>query len=186
MDAAGTAGRRVVLGRISGVFGIKGWVKVESYTDPVEAILQFDQWQLEQRAARRVVEVLEGRRQGRQVVAHLEAYDDRDVAAQLIGSEISVARASLPELPQREYYRADLVGMTVRDATGTELGRVDHFVETAAHPVMVVRGERDWWVPAAPPCLRRVDLAKREVHVDWQPEAVEQLAAGPQTEEPGA
>lgn len=179
MSASGSAGRRgdtpdsyIVLGRITGVFGIKGWVKVQSYTDPVEAILDYREWHLEQRAARRVIELREGRPHGRGVVAHLASYDDRDVAATLVGAEILVARASLPPLAEREFYRADLVGMTVRDATGQELGRIDHFVDTASNPVMVVAaaGEmsRELWIPAMPPYLRRVDLAKREVHVDWQ------------------
>jgi 16S rRNA processing protein RimM len=170
VNAAGSAARRVVLGRITGVFGIKGWVKVQSFTDPAESILNFREWQLEQRAARRAVEVREGRRHGTQVVAHLESFDDRDAAATLIGSEISVARESLPPLAAREYYQADLLGLTVRDAEGVVLGRIDHFVDAPANPVMVVVGEgRELWVPAVPPYLRRVDLAAGEVLVDWQP-----------------
>lgn len=170
MSAAGSASRRVVLGRITGVFGIKGWVKVQSFTDPAESILNFREWQLEQRTARRAVEVREGRRHGKQVVAHLVSFDDRDAAAALVGAEISVARESLPQLAAREYYQADLLGLTVRDATGAVLGRIDHFVDTPASPVMVVVGEgRELWLPAGPPHLRRVDLAQGEVLVDWQP-----------------
>ena len=170
MSAAGSAARRVVLGRITGVFGIKGWVKVQSFTDPAESILNFREWQLEQRTARRAVEVREGRRHGTQVVAHLASFDDRDAAATLVGAEISVARESLPTLASREYYQADLIGLSVRDMAGGVLGRIDHFVDAPAHAVMVVvGGGRELWVPAIPPYLRRVDLAQGEVLVDWQP-----------------
>ena len=168
MNAPDAARERVVLGRVTGVFGIKGWVKIESYTDPVESILSFRDWLLEQRTARRAVAVREGRRHGRQVVAHIESFDDRDRAAELVGAEISVPRSSLPKLGAREFYRADLIGLTVRGGGGTVLGKVDHFIDAPAGPVMVVRGEQDLWLPARAPQLRRVDLTKGEVHVEWQ------------------
>lgn len=167
--ATGTSRERIVLGRITGVFGIKGWLKVQSYTDPLEAILNYGDWQLEQRGARRAVTVREGRRHGKQVVVHLESFDDRDGAGVLVGAEITVARESLAPLAEREFYRADLIGLEVRDATGARLGRVDHFVDAKAHPLMVVRGERELWLPVTPQHLRRVDLAKGEIHVDWLP-----------------
>lgn len=165
---ADTSRERIVLGRITGVFGIKGWLKIRSYTDPVEAILNYGDWQLDQRTARRAVTVREGRRHGKQVVVHLESFDDRDAAAGLVGAEITVRRESLPPLAPREFYRADLIGLAVRDAKGELLGRVDHFVDAPAHPLMVVRGERELWLPVTPQHLRRVDLAKGEIHVDWR------------------
>jgi len=167
--SAADARERVILGRITGVFGIKGWVKIQSYTDPVESILGFGDWLLQQRATQRTVTVREGRRHGRQVVAHIESYDDRDRAAGLVGAEISVLRSVLPELGAREFYRADLIGLTVRDGNGVVLGRLDHFIDAPAHPVMVVRGEKDLWLPATPPYLRRIDLDAGEIVVDWQP-----------------
>lgn len=157
-----------MLGRITGLFGIKGWVKVESYTDPVESILGFRDWLLEQRNARRAVTVSEGRRHGRQVVVHVESFDDRERAAELVGAQITVPRSSLPQLGAREFYRADLVGLTVRDGSGAVLGRVDHFIDTPANALMVVRGERELWLPATPRYLRRIDLAAGEIHVEWQ------------------
>ncbi len=168
MSAADTR-ERVVLGRITGVFGIKGWVKIESYTDPVESILGFREWLLQQHATQRAVTVSEGRRHGRQVVAHIESYDDRDRAAVLVGAQIVVSRSVLPELGAREFYRADLIGLTVRAAGGAVLGRVDHFIDAPAYPLMVVRGEKELWLPATPPYLRKVDLETGEVLVDWQP-----------------
>jgi 16S rRNA processing protein RimM len=156
------------LGRIVGVFGVKGWVKVESYTDPREAILSYPEWQLDnpEQGARRVVA---GRKHGRQVVASLEHIEDRDIARQLVGATISVQRSTLPALKPREYYRADLLGLRVVNEQGVELGRVERFIDAPAHAVMVVRGAEEHLLPVTPQHLRRVDLAGGEIRVDWNP-----------------
>ncbi|HJS22705.1 MAG TPA: ribosome maturation factor RimM [Steroidobacteraceae bacterium] len=171
MNALGPQGATsqwLPLGRIVGVFGVKGWVKVESYTDPREAILAYPEWHLDKPAqgARRVIA---GRKHGRQVVASLEHIEDRDVARQLVGATISVQRSALPELKPREYYRADLIGLRVVNEQGRELGRVERFIDTPAHAVMVVRGAAEHWLPVTPQYLRRVDLAGGEIRVDWSP-----------------
>jgi len=116
--------------------------------------------------------VAEGRRHAEGLVAHLEGVDDRGEAATLTGAVIEVERTALPPLAEREYYRADLVGLRVRNLEGTALGTVSHFVEAPAGAVMVTREEsgREHWVPAAPPHLQRVDLAAGEILVDWPAE----------------
>ena len=155
------------LGRIVGVFGVKGWVKVESYTDPREAILGYPEWQLDKPAG--AYRIVAGRKHGRQVVASLEHFEDRDSARQLVGATISVQRSALPELKPREYYRADLIGLRVVNEQGLVLGRVERFVDTPVHAVMVVRGTEEHWLPVTPQHLRRVDLASGEIRVDWSP-----------------
>jgi 16S rRNA processing protein RimM len=123
--------------------------------------------------------VLEGRAHGRLVVAHLEQIDDRDAAQTLVGAMITVQRSELPELKPRQYYQADLIGLRVIDARGRELGRVEYFIDAPAHPVMVVRGEREHWLPATPQHLLRVDLAGGEIHVDWEPVDAEDSSGTP-------
>jgi len=161
------------LGRIGAPYGIRGWVHVESHVDPPERLLAYRQWVLKsasgERHARRV---LEGRRHAGGLVAHLEAVNDRGGAAQLTGVVIEVERAALPALPEREFYRADLIGLRVRNLEGAELGTVSHFVEAPTGAVLVARDAagHERWVRAAPPHLRRVDLAVGEVVVDWPAE----------------
>jgi 16S rRNA processing protein RimM len=92
---------------------------------------------------------------------------DRDAAEALREWEILIERAALPEAAPREYYREDLLGFTVRNAEGVVLGSLQHFLATPASPVMIVKGEREYAVPAAPPYLRRVDLQARLIEVDW-------------------
>jgi len=158
------------LGRIGAPYGIKGWVHVQSFTNPPEKLLRYRSWSLKDSTFK----VVEGRLQGNGVVARLEGIEDRDKAALLQGSIISVARSVLPKLRKREFYQADLIGLSVANGDGIALGEVSHFVETPGGDVMVVRGEagREHWVPATKAHLTKVDLAAGQVVVDW-PAALE-------------
>jgi 16S rRNA processing protein RimM len=165
-------GRRIVLGRIAGVFGIKGWLKIESWTRPPENILHYPVWQLGRSGKWYEVQLDEGRRQGRGLVARLadaagEAWTDRDRAAGLVGSEIAVWREQLPPLPENEFYWSDLVGLEVQDLEGRSLGRVRELIETPAHDMLVVSGEREQLIPYVGPIVRSVDLAAGQIRVDW-------------------
>jgi len=163
----------IELGRIGAPFGIKGWLHIESHTDPPERLLGYPEWMLRLASGERLTrQVAEGRPHGEGLVVHLEGVDDRGEAAVLTGAVIEVERAALPRLAEREYYRADLVGLRVRNLEGTELGTVSHFVDAPGGAVMVTReaGGREHWVLAAPAHLRRVDLVTGEILVDWPAE----------------
>jgi 16S rRNA processing protein RimM len=161
----------VTLGCIGGPFGVKGWVKVKSYTEPEEGILNYREWHVDvPRTGRRILRPLEGRRHGNLVVARLDGVNDRDAAAGLSGCDVSVPRSALPPVAEGQYYRADLVGLDVVTTEGYPLGRLDHFVETPANPVMVVVGERERWLPLVPRHLRSVDLDAGRIVVDWDPD----------------
>jgi 16S rRNA processing protein RimM len=98
------------------------------------------------------------------------AWSPGRIAAQWVGWVIEIDRARLPPTAEREYYRADLIGCIVTNEQDVELGVVDHFVEAAGNAVMVVKGEREHWVPAAPRHLQKVDLAAKRLTVDWPAE----------------
>lgn len=141
---------------------------VESWCDPPEQLLDFPEWQLTIPARpARTARVLQGRRQGDHLVVQLEGVESREDAAQWVGWVIEIDRARLPPTAEREYYRADLIGCIVTNEQDVELGVVDHFVEAAGNAVMVVKGEREHWVPASPEHLLKVDLAARRIRVDW-------------------
>lgn len=158
----------VVLGAVTAPFGVKGWVKVRSDTDPPGRLFEYPGLCLVLRGARTSLQVEASGRSGGQVTAKFAGVGDRDRAQALAGAEICVPRDALPAGKPCEYYRADLVGCRVFDLTGADLGVVDHFVETPAHALMVVRGAQDIWVPAVPRHLRRVDLAQRRIVIDWE------------------
>lgn len=168
---SGREHERIVLGRITGPFGVQGWVKVASFTDPPEQILGFPRWQLALPAGEsRELRPLEGRRHGKGLVARIEGIADRDDAMALARGELWMERRELPALGKGEYYRADLVGLEVVNQEDRPLGRVDHFLDLPANPVMVVSGEREHWVPLVPRHLRSVDLERRRIVVDWDPD----------------
>ena len=104
---------------------------------------------------------------GGQLTAKLSGVNDRDQAQALRGAKVSVPRSELPQRDDKDFYRADLIGCDVVNLAGVRLGSVKHFVETPAQVLMVVRGEQEYWVPAIPRHLRRVDLQARQVVVDW-------------------
>jgi 16S rRNA processing protein RimM len=163
----------IQLGRVGAPFGVRGWVHVESHTQPPEGLLGYAQWSLRLASGERLVrQLLEGRPHGTGLVAHLEGVEERGAAAALTGAVIEVERARLQPLPEREFYRADLEGLRVRNLEGAQLGTVSHFVDGPSGAVMVTRdsGGREHWVLAAPPYLRRVDLAAGEIMVDWPAE----------------
>jgi 16S rRNA processing protein RimM len=162
-------GREVVLGRVSGLFGVKGWVKVYSYTEPRDSILQFRRWFLLAHPDRRVLQVAEGRKHGKSIVVRFEGIDDRDAAAELLDAEIGVPRETLPETAPDEYYWTDLEGMQVVNIDGRLLGRVAYLLATGANDVLVVQGDEEILVPfVAGSVIRNVDMAKGVISVDWQ------------------
>lgn len=163
--------RRVVLGRVSGLFGVRGWVKVFSGTDPREGILDYSPWQLRVRDSWRDMKVEAGQRHGNNVVVKLSGVDDRDAAAALLEAEIAVWRKQLPRAKDDEIYWTDLEGLSVRTEAGLALGTVDHLLETGANDVLVVKGERERLIPfVRGEVVKQIDLERRVLVVDWDPE----------------
>ncbi|MCP4696657.1 MAG: ribosome maturation factor RimM [Gammaproteobacteria bacterium] len=157
----------LILGRIHGLYGVKGWVKVFSYTEPKENILNYSPWLLR----RQMREVLEGRIQGKGIIARLADCADRDQATALLGAEIYVPRERFSPLEAGEYYWTDLIGLTVINREGTTLGRVQGLLETGANDVLAVLGERERLLPFVPDrVVLEVNLAQGFLKVDWDPE----------------
>lgn len=163
--------RRVVLGRIAGAFGIKGWVKLQSWTEPPEKIVEFHPWLLEFAGEWREVQVAEGRRQGKNLIARLQGITDRDQAAVLAGANIAVRREQLPAIRPGEYYWTDLVGVEVRLENGRGLGKVTELLATGSNDVLVVQGERERLIPfIRGQVIKHVDMDARVICVDWDPD----------------
>ena len=160
------------VGQVSGVFGVKGWVKVYSFTDPRENILQYSPWILRKNNQIHEVKLLGGRRQGSLVVANLQDINDRDAAAELMGSDILILRQQLPKPDADEYYWADLIGLDVQNQEGCKLGKVDHLLETGANDVLVVvDGDIERLIPfLQQSTILKVDLDGGVIVVDWDPD----------------
>jgi 16S rRNA processing protein RimM len=161
----------IEVGLVGAPFGVRGWVKLRSYTDPPDRLLAHRHLRLCVAGAWRAYGVEATGRSGGQLKVKLAGVADRDAAMALRGAPVGVPRSELPARGPREFFRADLIGCEVLNAKGERLGAVAHFVEIPAHAIMVVRGEREYWVPAVPEFLRRVDLDARRVFVDWDDSA---------------
>lgn len=157
------------MGRVVGVYGVRGWVRVFSYTRPRAGILSYACWWLKREEEWRMLRVVAGRTHGKGLLAALEGVADRDGARALIGADIAVERKDLPALPSGQYYWCDLVGLEVVTTAGAILGRVASLAETGAHDVLVVRGEQEYLIPLVfGTYIKNVDLAKGAIRVDWE------------------
>jgi 16S rRNA processing protein RimM len=157
----------VLFGRISGLFGVQGWVKVFSHARPREAIIGYSPWLVKIAGDWREIVVEDGRAQGKGVVAKLAGVDNRDQASGFIGAEIAVKLSRLPPLKKGEYYWAQLVGLEVINLTGQGLGKVSHLFDSGANDVLVVRNGRERWLPATANVIREVNLEAGVMRVDW-------------------
>ena len=171
----------VVIGRLTGVHGIKGWLKVYSYTDPLENLLGYRHCQICRQGVWQPLTIAEGRQQGKGLVVRLQGIDDRDQAAAFVGCDIAIPSAELPKLAPDEFYWRQLEGLQVVTDDPQRghlvLGKVDHLLETGANDVLVVKGDgqsidqRERLIPYLPgSVVREVDLAARTIEVDWDPD----------------
>lgn len=172
MSAANPAAeQRVVLGRINGFYGVRGWVKVFSYTEPRANIVKYPSWLIQRNGHWEPVTLEAGRTQGKGVVAKLAGFDDRDAATALLDCEIAVRRDQLPKPGRDEFYWVDLEGLEVVTTDGRPLGRVSHLLATGANDVLVVKGDRERLIPfVRDQFVTDIDFEAGRITVDWDPE----------------
>lgn len=169
---------KVILGRITGVYGVKGWIKVFSYTDPMEAIVDYSPWFIRaenrSRSPWRQVKPKAGKRHAKTVVAKLEHCNNRDEAMAYVGTEIAIEQQQLEQLKEEnEFYWRDLIGLRVINQQEIELGVVKSLMETGANDVLVVVSEVNgtvierlipWTMDIA---IITVDIEQGMITVDW-------------------
>lgn len=166
------ADKLINVGEISGVFGVKGWLKVFSLTSPRENILNYSSWVLKKENTLKNVKLIQGKRQGNVMLARIDEIADRDMAASYIGWEILISRKQLPETETDEYYWADLIGLKVETEQGISLGKVDYLIATGANDVLVVKQDnKERLIPfLQSSTINKLDLDKKLIVVDWDPD----------------
>ena len=163
----------IVMGKVGAVHGVRGEVKIHSFTDPMENLFNYAVWYLRRDADIQQVKLASARTQGKGLVARIEGLDDRELARTYTGLEICVPRSELPELEQGEFYWHQLVGLQVINQQQQLLGKVDHLLETGANDVLVVRpcvgslDGRERLLPYTDDCLQQIDLDKGVISVEW-------------------
>jgi len=162
----------ILVGKISGVFGIKGWMKVFSFTDPRKNILSYSPLYMSQKGGWVEVKVSGGRVQGKGIVLGLVDVTDPDQVLPLIGSELAIKPSQLKSTVEDEYYWSQLMGLTVINMNDETLGQVDSLLETGAHDVLVVKNKEQKTEQLIPyvmeEIVQSIDLDSKLIRVDWE------------------
>jgi 16S rRNA processing protein RimM len=162
----------IKIGEITSSFGIKGWLKIFSFTDERARILDFTPWIIKKPHAEPANYTLsDGALHGKNVIAKLKEIDTRNQADTFIGSEIFIRQEQLPRPQQGEYYWSDLLGIAVSTLSNVPLGYIDSMLETGANDVMIIKGEREYAIPFIHgQVIISIDLPEKKMIVDWDPE----------------
>ncbi|NRB23521.1 ribosome maturation factor RimM [Shewanella sp.] len=168
----------VVLGKLGSSHGIKGWLKITTYTDSVEGIFDYSPWLIKEQGEWREVKVLQWRFQGKAVVASLEGVETRDQAQMLTNCEIAVTPQQIETLPEDEFYWRDLIGCEVVNTKGYNMGKVQEIVETGSNDVLLVKanakdgfGKAERMIPfVTEQFIIEVNLTEKQIIVDWDPD----------------
>ena len=164
------SGKKILVGKISNPHGIKGWVKVISFTDPIENILSYKKWTISDNETEKTYCLEDSRIQGNKIVIKLEGVNNRDDADLLKNLQIEINRSDLPELEENSYYWEDLVDFNVIDIKGNPVGKVDSLFRTGSNDVLVIINETKerLLVPfIMEEVIKYVDLAKELISIDW-------------------
>ena len=159
----------IVIGKIVSVHGVRGDVKIYSFTDPIDNLLEYRRWTLRRGDEVKQVELVKGRLQGKILVATLKGLTDREEARTYADFEICIPRSELPQLTGDDYYWYQLQGLTIINQVEQVLGRVDHLLETGANDVMVVKpfdgslDDRERLLPYTDQCV----LVKHNQNIHW-------------------
>lgn len=165
----------VVLGEVGRVHGLKGWLKLISFTSPIENILDYSRFQASVGGRSQELELDEHRRLNKALLVHFKGYDDPETARLLTGTELTIANEKLPQLERGEFYWHQLEGLKVVNQIDQVFGRVSHLLETGANDVLVVKADsesiddRERLIPyLLDSVVIEIDLEKQTIRVDWE------------------
>ena len=158
----------IPIGKIGATFGIKGWLKIISYTAETADILNYAPWYLEENQAWKPLKITAGKLHGKGIVVKMAGLDTPEQARLLTGKIIAINRSQLPALKKQEYYWSDLEGLTVINQHGDIIGKVAYLIETGSNDVLVVKGEKEFAIPYLPgDVVTSIDLSEQVMRVNW-------------------
>jgi len=173
--------KRVIVGKISGVYGVKGWVKIHSFTEPMDNILGYKSFTTKLDGREITIEFDKSHKQGKTIVGHIDGVDDREEARRYTRCELSIPMDQLPELQDDEFYWYQLTDLKVYinlpEGGEVLLGAVRNMLETGANDVLIVShcegslDDKERLIPYVPGhYVLDVDLEQGRMTVDWDPE----------------
>ncbi len=176
-DTMSNQDERIVVGKFGSTYGIRGWLKVFTYTDNPESIFDYSPWYINQKGEWVEYKVESWKRHNKGMVCKLEGLEVREEAHLLTNFEIAIDPAVLPELSEDEFYWRELFGMKVVTTKGYDLGEVTDIMETGSNDVLVVKanlkdafGKKERLVPyLEEQVIKNVDREAQRIEVDWDP-----------------
>lgn len=162
-----TSDRKIVLGCVGAPYGVRGWVKINSYTDPITNILNYPEWFLKHKNEWISLTVESAKPHGHSIIAKLAGIEDPETAKRYTNNLIGINRELLPAALPNEYYWDDLTGLTVTTLCGATLGQVIEVRNTGANDILIIQGDKRHLVPFIDHVIQTVDLNKRSILVDW-------------------
>jgi len=160
----------IIVGKFGSTYGINGWLKIHTYTEFGENILEYRPWYIQRgNEAWTPMNIESGRVQGDRILVKLSGINSPEEARLMTGANIAIARSQLPKLKETEYYWSDLIGLTVINKDGKALGKVTYLMETGSNDVLVIKGDKEHAIPYLfGTVIKNIDLDKQEIHVDWE------------------
>ena len=165
----------VLVGYVSGAYGLNGWVRIKPYASDADALLTARTWWLD-KPTLHDVDMLQAKMHSGDVVAQLMGVAGREAAEALRGTAVHISRARFPALSEDEFYWVDLIGLAVENLEGQELGQVADMMDNGAHPILRVAPVQvivptgptaEILIPFVDRFVRQVDLAGKKIIVDW-------------------
>ena len=166
--------KKIYLGKITGAHGIKGWLKIQSFSSPPENILNYPSWIINNQGEEDFYSIEQGRKQNNKIVVKLENIDNRNTAESLINSKIQILRSDLPKLSNENYYWSDLVGLSVLNSEEKVIGKIESLIETGANDVMVIitlKDERILIPFVMHEIIKEVSVELNYIKIDWSIES---------------
>ena len=161
---------KVSLGKFGAAYGVRGWLHLISFTDPIDNILHYPEWQVKQGIQWKTLHLEKSKTHGKGLIVKIKEINDREHAREYTNDEIFIERDALPELSENEYYWEDLKGAIIVTQDGMTLGIVKALLATGSNDVLVVAGERERLIPYLNNVIVKIDKIKNEIIVDWDPE----------------
>ena len=162
--------KKVFIGKVTGVHGIKGWLKIQSFSSPPENILNYPSWIIANQGLEDFYLIEQGKKLNNKIIVKLEKIDDRTTAEFLINSKIQILRSDLPKLTNESYYWSDLEGLNVLNSEDNMIGKIESLIETGANDVMVISGSKNKRVLipfVMHEIIKEVNIELNFVKVDW-------------------
>tara|TARA_R110001599_G_scaffold171353_1_gene362081 strand:+ start:66094 stop:66666 length:573 start_codon:yes stop_codon:yes gene_type:complete len=167
----------IMVGHITGAYGLNGWVKIKPYSTEADALLHAKTWWLDKPALRDVV-MMQVKMHSDDIVAQLMGVADRNAAEALKGATVQISRRHFPALSDDEFYWIDLIGLDVETTQGVLLGQVSDMMDNGAHPILRVavsaaaadgsKAGQELLIPFVEQFVLTVDKAARKITVDWE------------------